>query len=768
MKIEDYISRNSMAITKKTEYRIVGRAAALLLYMIAALLWVLLSSPSEFERIAARAEGLPALITSRTGLAKALGDAGQGDTVLVGDIDFRFPALGLHEAHRIIVDKSVTVRSGKPNHEPALFTMGSFDISGPVNGSQIVCLFENIKFEGLAYWGEDLTLFEGDRNDLDYVERNDKQYAIDWTNKQYAVDFNGNADVTFADCEFRGYANPTFYGGAFRGAYSEYYDNGNYGCELSVTLERCDFIGNCGLRAGGAIYLDGYADGSRKNISLTANDCRFIGNVSFTASGTGLGGGAIYARHAEVALNHCHITGNTANLIERPWDKGEEDGTKGGGIACRNSELDMTNCTVSGNTASMGGGVSLMLTDAVIDGCKIEGNRAETDAVIWGSQWVQAPETPDGGYFEKTAPLEGLSTNAGLGGGIHAALDSQTYSAAAIFINTSISQNTAQYGYGGLYIPGVHSIPPIGYGTATLVFCDYTSNSADYKGHNFSGAEWAAYPGDVWDISFVSAVGCVIADEDYPRHETPDAANRYNYFASEAPDNNRFLIPADVVKTLLNGSFCNSIGDFYVGRNYNPEVTLRLDPAGGTVAQSEIKCVYGQAARLPTPIKAGHDFDGWQTPDGSAFVADGLRFAAGIQTYEIRAAWTRVKTPFPAWGIVLIAAGGIAVLGAGAYFALLLRRRKAAPLAAVNIPNLSEPPAPDAKGFDALAAGCGLTAREKEIAALLIGGKSQTAIAEELFISLPTVKTHTQHIYDKFGVNSRFELIGKLGRVDTT
>lgn len=51
-----------------------------------------------------------------------------------------------------------------------------------------------------------------------------------------------------------------------------------------------------------------------------------------------------------------------------------------------------------------------------------------------------------------------------------------------------------------------------------------------------------------------------------------------------------------------------------------------------------------------------------------------------------------------------------------------------------------------------------LTKREQEIALVLIKGSSYKQIAEELHISLPTVKTHASNIYKKCGVRSRSEL----------
>ena len=52
----------------------------------------------------------------------------------------------------------------------------------------------------------------------------------------------------------------------------------------------------------------------------------------------------------------------------------------------------------------------------------------------------------------------------------------------------------------------------------------------------------------------------------------------------------------------------------------------------------------------------------------------------------------------------------------------------------------------------------GLTEREEEIATLLHKGMTYQNIANQLFISLPTVKTHASNIYKKCGVKSRNEL----------
>ncbi|MGB0886983.1 MAG: response regulator transcription factor [Vicingaceae bacterium] len=52
-----------------------------------------------------------------------------------------------------------------------------------------------------------------------------------------------------------------------------------------------------------------------------------------------------------------------------------------------------------------------------------------------------------------------------------------------------------------------------------------------------------------------------------------------------------------------------------------------------------------------------------------------------------------------------------------------------------------------------------LTARESEIYQLILLGKSNKTIGDELFISINTVKTHVAKILKKRAANNRIELI---------
>jgi LuxR family maltose regulon positive regulatory protein len=54
-----------------------------------------------------------------------------------------------------------------------------------------------------------------------------------------------------------------------------------------------------------------------------------------------------------------------------------------------------------------------------------------------------------------------------------------------------------------------------------------------------------------------------------------------------------------------------------------------------------------------------------------------------------------------------------------------------------------------------------LTAREKEILSLLADGRPNRAIAEDLVISVDTVKRHVTHVLDKLAATNRTEAVAR-------
>ncbi len=117
-----------------------------------------------------------------------------------------------------------------------------------------------------------------------------------------------------------------------------------------------------------------------------------------------------------------------------------------------------------------------------------------------------------------------------------------------------------------------------------------------------------------------------------------------------------------------------------------------------------------------------------------------------------------VFTWFGAYSLVLDITCGASVLGL--FFMLLaLVPKRATPSdepVASSPYGTSTPPLVDETTFAKMH---GLTARETEILGYLVRGRSLPYVANELFVTTGTVKTHVRHIYAKTGVNSKQELL---------
>lgn len=64
-----------------------------------------------------------------------------------------------------------------------------------------------------------------------------------------------------------------------------------------------------------------------------------------------------------------------------------------------------------------------------------------------------------------------------------------------------------------------------------------------------------------------------------------------------------------------------------------------------------------------------------------------------------------------------------------------------------------------AGGMPGFAAKYGLSPREAEVAALMAGGRSYQEVADTLFISLKTVKTHISRVYEKTACPNKVSLV---------
>ena len=71
----------------------------------------------------------------------------------------------------------------------------------------------------------------------------------------------------------------------------------------------------------------------------------------------------------------------------------------------------------------------------------------------------------------------------------------------------------------------------------------------------------------------------------------------------------------------------------------------------------------------------------------------------------------------------------------------------------------ASPASADALRLDSFTQTLGLTPREAEVCRYLVQGRSLPFIAEQLYVTAGTVKTHAIHIYRKAGVTSKQGLI---------
>ena len=88
---------------------------------------------------------------------------------------------------------------------------------------------------------------------------------------------------------------------------------------------------------------------------------------------------------------------------------------------------------------------------------------------------------------------------------------------------------------------------------------------------------------------------------------------------------------------------------------------------------------------------------------------------------------------------------------------------------AATLPNGDCAAGVGAQGEDSAAVfarAVGLTARETEILSLLVRGRTLPYIANELFVTTGTVKTHVRHIYAKLDVHGKQELVDRLESVE--
>ena len=105
----------------------------------------------------------------------------------------------------------------------------------------------------------------------------------------------------------------------------------------------------------------------------------------------------------------------------------------------------------------------------------------------------------------------------------------------------------------------------------------------------------------------------------------------------------------------------------------------------------------------------------------------------------------------------------VATAGTKAASASTIFAGASSPAAAAAASTPADAASAEALRLDSFAQTLGLTPREAEVCRYLVQGRSLPFIAEQLYVTAGTVKTHAIHIYRKAGVASKQELISLFG-----
>jgi DNA-binding CsgD family transcriptional regulator len=135
------------------------------------------------------------------------------------------------------------------------------------------------------------------------------------------------------------------------------------------------------------------------------------------------------------------------------------------------------------------------------------------------------------------------------------------------------------------------------------------------------------------------------------------------------------------------------------------------------------------------------DWDAGRLPSAVLAVAGRALRSAEDRTKPGEVALARVLTRSGTW---VILHGATLVSGGDRRVAVIVERAHPARIAPL------------------LMSAYGLTDREQDITRLVLQGESTTAIADRLFVSPHTVQQHLKNVFEKTGVHSRRDLVGKV------
>ncbi len=165
---------------------------------------------------------------------------------------------------------------------------------------------------------------------------------------------------------------------------------------------------------------------------------------------------------------------------------------------------------------------------------------------------------------------------------------------------------------------------------------------------------------------------------------------------------------------------------------------------------------YNGSWQLPVAGQTkGKELSKWIFPDGTEISLD-----TPLAFDTCTAVWVKAPSRLEAWQIGLIAAGGILILASAAFavYWLIIRKRARARRALCR--DLSQE---DNGAVPEVSLPDSLTAREREIAQLLLSGKKRKEIAQKLYISENTVKEHVTNVLHKSHCVNQLDFVLRYG-----
>ena len=171
------------------------------------------------------------------------------------------------------------------------------------------------------------------------------------------------------------------------------------------------------------------------------------------------------------------------------------------------------------------------------------------------------------------------------------------------------------------------------------------------------------------------------------------------------------------------------------------------------------KHIYGIATILNSIEQVGYIFKGWVLPNSEEpkehLTLDATTYFDNIYVTAIWELIPPSNSLIQPWVLALIIVSS-ALVAIGGTILIVLNKTKPKMEYGVVEKTIQVDDVTDK--INDLATKHYLTTREKEIAILIVNGKSQIMIADELCISVETVKTHIKNLYGKVGIHKKHEL----------